>query len=320
MKTAYSTDAPSSPPPHRRHHARHSDSSRSTPRYAHTRRKSCHVARPVSCSSTSANASERWVLASRETLWRWRSAARMAASSSRRRDSRMPKGASRGAEVGAGIEGRRSGRGRRGRAVLRFSSASSMRSSVMIPRAFFSGMERSLPEGTLDRRDEAEERRDDLDAAAGRATVETAFVRVVLPSAVRVAVEDLVRDLVSDMPPERVDRRAVPSIAGGRARSPTVNNDPAARALRATKRRRASAPHAWTKLSRGTKRARTSAGHLKSARVDVSTASALGPPPVCDAHRRSRDRFSARGPHTGTSLVKRLDRNRKPAKVGNRRQ
>ena len=102
----------------------------------------------------------------------------------------MPKGASRGAEVGAGIEGRRSGRGRRGRAVLRFSSASSMRSSVMIPRAFFSGMERSLPEGTLDRRDEAEERRDDLDAAAGRATVETAFVRVVLPSAVRVAVED----------------------------------------------------------------------------------------------------------------------------------
>ena len=94
-----------------------------------------------------------------------------------------------------------------------------MRSSVMIPRAFFSGMERSLPEGTLDRRDEAEERRDDLDAAAGRATVETAFVRVVLPSAVRVAVEDLVRDLVSDMPPERVDRRAVPSIAGaGHAR------------------------------------------------------------------------------------------------------
>ena len=147
MKTAYSTDAPSSPP-RRPHHARHSDSSRSTPRYAHTRRKSCHVARPVSCSSTSANASERWVLASRETLWSSERGAHGGVELEEA-DSRMPKGASRGAEVGAGIEGRRSGRGRRGRAVLRFSSASSMRSSVMIPRAFFSGMERSLPEGTL---------------------------------------------------------------------------------------------------------------------------------------------------------------------------
>lgn len=158
----------------------------------------------------------------------------------------------------------------------------------MIPRAFFSGMERSLPEGTLDRRDEPEERRDDLDAAAGRAAVGTALVRVVLPSAVRVAVDDLVRDLVSDMPPERVDRRAVPSIARGRARSPTVNNDPAARALRATRRRRASTPHQRTSRSQRTKRARASAGHRAVAEVgasaDVSSASALVPPPVCDAH------------------------------------
>ena len=236
----------------------------------------------------------RWVLASRETLWRWRSAARMGRRRARGGAIRGCRRARRGARRRAGDRGGRSGRGRRGRAVLRFSSASSMRSSVMIPRAFFSGMERSLPgepwTGETSRRSDGRLGRGGGSRGGGN--------RVGAGGASERGAgggRRLGPDLVSDMPPERVDRRAVPSIARGRARSPTVNNDPA-RALRATRRRRASTPHPRTSRSRRKKRARASAGHRAVAQVgasaDVSTASALVPPPVCDAHRRSRDRFS----------------------------